>query len=124
MSHHYQDPEMKNDELPVEPITAEYSHPFLEKNDLTFLAMVKPLLSYKGQKLIGFFLDFGNPEDAKGNQLDFSEVLKQFASKNDSVKELIPLLMGLAKGSDDKPSLNPAMLSALLTLLNNKTKKE
>lgn len=124
MGHHYQEPEIKNDELSVEPVAVESSHPFLEKNDMTFLAMVKPLLSYKGQKLIGFFLDFGNPEDTKTNQLDIAEMFKQMTGKNDNLKDLLPVLMGLAKGSDDKSSLNPAMLSTLLALLNNKTKKE
>lgn len=125
MSHHYQETEIKSEIQTVEEIPPEITHPFFEKNDLTFLAMIKPLLSLRGQKLIGFFLDFGESNETKSGSLDFNDLFRQFSSKNDNLKELLPALLSLTKYSDDKSPLNPALLTTLFSMLNTKnTKKE
>lgn len=120
MSHHYQEPETKVEVQTVEEIQPENSHPFFEKNDLTFLAMIKPLLSHKGQKLIGFFLEFGEANEAKGNSFDLNELFRQFTSKNDGMKDILPALLNLTKFSDDKSPFNPALLTTMLSVLSAK----
>ena len=124
MSHHYQDPETKTELETVEEVRPEFSHPFFEKNDLTFLAMIKPLLSHKGQKLVGFFLEFGETTETKGNPPEFVELFRQLTGKNDAMKDLLPALLNLTRFSDDKSSFNPALLTTMLSVLSAKNNQK
>lgn len=122
MAHHYQDTIEKTDLKPV-PSVEKPPHPFFEKNDLTFLSMVKPLLSPNAQKLVTFFLNFGE-QDSKDNIPDLGGLFKQLTSKMDpnGGNDLLPALMSMLAGADNKGSLNPAILTTLMSMLA--TKKE
>ncbi|HEY8464457.1 MAG TPA: hypothetical protein VIM29_10630, partial [Bacillota bacterium] len=68
------------------------SHPFLEKNDITFLSIVNPLLSPNAQKLVSFFINFGTDNSPAG--LNLNELLSQIGSKTkNSGADLLPSLL-------------------------------
>jgi hypothetical protein len=117
MAHHTPELPERNEIQPV-MISEKAPHPFFEKNDLTYLSMIKPLLSQTGQKLISFFVNFGE-EESRNNNLDFNGLLKQFTSKLDpnTTKDFLPALMTMMSGSDNKNSFNPAMLTALMSMM-------
>jgi hypothetical protein len=96
------------------------SHPFLEKNDITFLSIIHPLLSPNGQKLVSFFINFGNQEPHL--PLQFNELITQLATKqkNNPAGEMLPSLLGMLSGPDQKNALNPAVISTLLSMLANR----
>lgn len=110
--------------VPKEKEREKNNHPFLEKNDITLLSIVSPLLSAPAQKLVSFFINFCNNEPACG--LNFNELLNQFGTKpkNSTATELLPSLLNMASGSDLKNALNPALLTTLLSMLSNNNKKE
>jgi len=99
------------------------SHPFLEKNDITFLSIVNPLLSPNAQKLVSFFINFGTDNSPAG--LNLNELLSQIGSKTkNSGADLLPSLLSLASNSDLKNTLSPALLTSLFSMLGNSSKKE
>ncbi|HYH02304.1 MAG TPA: hypothetical protein VEC37_04335 [Bacillota bacterium] len=111
--------------VPKEKEREKSDHPFLEKNDITLLSIVSPLLSTQAQKLVSFFINFGNNEPAPG--LNINELISQFTgkSKNSGTAELLPSLLNMASNSDLKNALNPALLTTLFSMLsNNNNKKE
>lgn len=125
----HQSQESNNELKVVEAIPKEkerennFSHPFLEKNDVTFLSIINPLLSPNAQKLVSFFINFGNTETNTG--FNINELLNQFNSKaKPSGADLLPSLLGLASNSDLKNALNPALLTTLFTMLGNNKKEE
>jgi hypothetical protein len=92
-------------------------HPFLEKNDITLLSIINPLLSNNGQKLVSFFINFGNQETNLPLQLN--ELINQLANKpKNSAGELLPSLLGMLSGPDQK--INPALISTLLSMFVNR----
>lgn len=116
MGHHQNDKEPK----PVQ--NAEISpHPWLEKNDIVYLSMVKPLLSDKAQKLVGLLIDVGNP--ASIGNLDIQSMLKGLTAKGEGnqIQEILPLLLGMFTSGTEPGKLNPALLANLLSTLNQKS---
>jgi hypothetical protein len=94
-------------------------HPFLEKNDITFLSIINPLLSPNGQKLVSFFINFGNQETRLPLQLN--ELVSQLATKQKNpAAEMLPTLLGMLSGPDQKNALNPAVISTLLSMFANR----
>jgi hypothetical protein len=123
MSHQNHDPletELKVVEsLPKENEPVKPAHPFLEKNDITLLSIINPLLSPNAQKLTSFFINFGAPEVFP--PYNFNEFFNQFNNKpKNPSAELLTSLVGLMSGPDAKNSLNPAILTNLLAMLSNK----
>ncbi|HOJ77234.1 MAG TPA: hypothetical protein PLZ08_08365 [Bacillota bacterium] len=122
--------EPKRELKPVEIEKTEKNlHPFLEKNDITFLSMINPLLSPNGQKLVSFFINFGN-SDSVANPVSPNSNLKDLFSQltggqNNAIADLAPSLLGMlsgnAAGADSKGGgINPALLTTLLSsMLNN-----
>lgn len=109
----------------------KWSHTFLEKNDITFLSMIRPLLSPNGQKLVSFFVDFDNQGSVNTptSSLNIGDLLSQLSpNQKNSIAELAPSILGMLSNGDAKGSngLNPALLTTLLsTMMNNSnTKKE
>lgn len=102
-------------------------HPFFEKNDITLLSMVSPLLSSSAQRLITFFINFGNSEPVNplGSMSDF---LQQGSNKQqNSLMELAPALLGMLSGDskgNGSGGLNPALLSTLLSSFMNNKKED
>lgn len=102
-------------------------HPFFEKNDITLLSMVNPLLSSSAQRLIAFFINFGNSEPVNplANMGDFLQMPNK---QQNSLMELAPALLGMLAGPDSKTGgsngLNPALLSTLLSSFMNNKKED
>jgi len=120
--------EPKKDLKLVEPEIVEKNiHPFLEKNDLTLLAMISPLLSPAGQKLVSFFVNFGGSETTAVSA-PFGDLLPQLSAiQKNSLTELAPTLLNLLSSQETKGSgggINPALLTTLLGMLNNNKKEE
>jgi hypothetical protein len=105
--------------IPKEKEPAKPVHPFLEKNDITLLSIINPLLSPNAQRLTSFFINFGTPEVYP--PYNFNDYLNQYNNKpkNPSV-DLLTSLVGIMSNQDPKNSLNPAVFSNLLSMLNNK----
>ena len=123
MSHHHSDPEPVN-QLPSVATPEKTIHPFLEEPDVTYLSLIRPLLSQKGQKLLGFFIDFSN-QSPGNDQLDLSAMLKGLSTRfknSSSLNDLLPTLLNMAANSEGKGKLSPALLTTMMSLLN--TKKE
>jgi hypothetical protein len=123
MSHQSQESN-ETDLKVVEPFPKEKepdkpAHPFLEKNDITLLSIISPLLSPAAQRLTSFFINFATPEVYQ--PYNFNEYMNPYTNKprNQSV-DLLSSLIGLLSNQDLKNSLNPAMLTTLLNMLNNK----
>lgn len=94
-------------------------HPFLEKNDITFLSIINPLLSPNGQKLVSFFINFGNQETNLPSQLN--ELIGQLATKQKNpAGEMLPSLLGMLSSPDHKNGINPAVISTLLSMFANR----
>jgi hypothetical protein len=97
-------------------------HPFLEQNDVTMLSMIRPLLSPMAQRLVSFFVTMGEPESALSPAPDFAGLLKQFAPKAGSLplNDLLPAMLGMAGNADSQGKINPALLTALMSMMNSK----
>lgn len=124
MSHHYSSNNTetnKNTESTATTTVEQPAHPFLSKDDIKLFSLMKPLLSANGQKMVGFFLSFGN--DAIGDSFpDFSNLLKQAANKSDigPIQELLPALLTSMAGNSGKGGLNPALITTMMSMLNAK----
>jgi hypothetical protein len=96
-------------------------HPFLVANDLTYLSIILPLLSESGKQLISFFINFGSNRPASSVSDPFS-LLKQLAPKIESsgLKEILPSLVSLLSNQNNKPPIDPTVLSSLLTNIGGK----
>ena len=119
-------------ELKPVPLEKE-SHPFLEKNDITYLSMIRPLLSSNAQKLVSFFVDFDNQGQSQSvsstpSNLNLSDLMSQLSpGQKNSIAELAPTLLGMLSNSDSKGGtggINPALLTSLLSMLNNTNNKK
>jgi hypothetical protein len=94
----------------------------LEQNDLSYFAMIKPLLSPFGQKLVNFFVSLGEGDSAGVTPpIDLAGIMNRFGPKagTGSINDLLPALMQAAGGTE-QGKINPAMLTALMTMLNKK----
>jgi hypothetical protein len=120
--------EPKRELKPVEIEKTEKNlHPFLEKNDITLLSMINPLLSPNGQKLVSFFVNFGNSDSVANPASPNSNIRDLFSQlaggQNNAIADLAPSLLGMLSGNagaDSKGGLNPALLTTLLSsMLNN-----
>jgi len=109
------------------------NNPFFDKNDLAILSIITPLLSPDAQRLLSFFINYGNdaPTLATPNPLgNLGELLQQLPSgQRNSLMEIAPSLLSmLAAGQDGKngngSGLNPALLSTLLTAMMNNKKED
>ncbi|HOP74469.1 MAG TPA: hypothetical protein PLC07_05350 [Bacillota bacterium] len=109
------------------------NNPFFEKNDLTLLSVINPLLSPKAQRLLSFFINYGNdlPETPSPNPLgNISDLLQQMSSgQRNSLMEIAPSLLSMLAASQDSKNgngggLNPALLSTLLTTMMNNKKED
>jgi hypothetical protein len=123
MSHQSQEPnnpELKVVEaLPAEKEIAKPAHPFLEKSDITLLSIVNPLLSPNAQKLTSFFINFATPDFYP--PYNFNEFMNPYTNKpKNQNSDLLSSLVGLLSNQDSKNSFNPAMLTTLLSMVNNK----
>lgn len=116
MSHRHSE-ETKNEPKQVTPSSVE-PNPFLSKNDITILTMATPFLSANGQKLISFFIGFNqNPAPTP----DFSGILNMLnTSNNNLLRELLPVMLGLA-GNMDQRSFDPGLVKSLLEMFNTNT---
>lgn len=124
MSHHNSNNNLETKEKAesIPSVTAEQPvHPFLSKDDIKLLSIMKPFLSTNGQKMIGFFLSFGN-ETAGDSFPDLSNLLRQAMNKGDTgpLQELLPVLLSSIAGNSNKGGLNPALLTTMLSMLNAK----
>jgi hypothetical protein len=105
--------------MPKETEPVKSGHPFLEKNDITLLSIINPLLSSNAQKLTSFFINFGTPEMFP--PYNFNDLINQFNNKpKNPSSELLTSLVGILSGQDSKNTLNPAILTNLLSMLSNK----
>jgi hemoglobin-like flavoprotein len=124
MGHQSQD--SGNDLRVVEAIPNEKekpTHPFLEKNDVTLLSVINPLLSSNGQKIVSFFVNFANNEDP--SSFNLSNYFNQISNKTrGQTGDLLPSLIGLLSNPEAKNSLNPALLTTLFSMLNTAKKEE
>lgn len=129
-----------------EPVTLEVvekgSHPFLEKNDVTYLSMIRPLLSANAQKLVAFFIDFDNTgigagigtNNTSAPSLNLTDLMGQLSpGQKNSIADLAPSLLGMLSNNDSKGGIggiggaggiNPALLTTLLGMLNNSNNKK
>lgn len=100
--------------------------PLFSKNDLDFLAAIKPLLSPSGQKLVDLVLVFSGATVPE-NPPDLTGLLSQLnlPGDNNNLKELLMNLLNSANNPENKTN-NPnlAMLSSLLNSMNQKNKPE
>ena len=124
MSHHNNsnNPETKEKTESISAVTAESPvHPFLSKDDMKLLSIMKPFLSTNGQKMVGFFLSFGD-ETPGDSSHDFSNLLRQAVNKGDAgpLQELLPVLLSSMAGNSNKGGLNPALLTTMMSMLNAK----
>lgn len=122
MGHHSHESNDKNNDPQFLGSVSNSSHPFLEKNDLTYLSMLKPLLSPNGQKILSFFISFSDKETLNNSQLDLATLIAQISPRleNSPLKDLLPTLLSAANSSESKGALNPALLSTLLSTISNK----
>lgn len=127
MSHHRHrrrnEPEWtKTADNPLKSILPSFS-----KNDLDFLAAIKPLLSPSGQKLVDLVLVFSGATVPE-NPPDLTDLLSQLnlPGDNNNLKELLVNLLNTANNPENKTSSNPnlAMLTTLLSTMNQKNKPE
>jgi hypothetical protein len=125
MSHQSQEPNETDlkvvEAFPKEKEPDKPAHPFLEKNDITLLSIINPLLSPTAQKLTSFFINFATPEVY--SPYNYNEFMSQYSNKpKNQSQDLLSSLVGLLSNQDSKNSLNPAILTTLLSMFN--TKKE
>jgi hypothetical protein len=120
--HESPEPELKVVEaLPKEKEPVKPAHPFLEKNDITLLSIINPLLSPNAQKLTSFFINFSVPEVYP--PYNYNEYLNPYINKpKNPSADLLSSLVGLLSNQDPKNSINPAALGNLFNMLS--TKKE
>jgi hypothetical protein len=97
------------------------THPFLEKNDITLLSVINPLLSPHGQKLVSFFINFANNEVP--SPFNFNDYFNQI-NKTKGTGDLLPSLISLLSNTEAKNTLNPALLTTLFSMLNAAKKEE
>lgn len=124
MSHHHQKHYEPAGQKPAEPLPKPMI-PLFEKNDLTFLALIKPLLSPNGQNLVDLILILGGSA-FQDNPLDIPGLLSQLnlPGDNNSTKELLFTLLNSINNQENKTNPNLAMLNVLLNSLNQKEKPE
>lgn len=126
---HQHDP--KKDLKPVEIETKDQNaHPFFEPNDITMLSMVTPMLSSNAQRLISFFINFGDAQASPNPMGNLAEIFQQLSPKQkNSLTELAPAVLGMLSGQDNKGGggtggINPALISTLLSTFMNNKKEE
>lgn len=107
------------------------ANPFFEKNDLTLLSMITPLLSPSAQRLLSFFINYGNDLPETPNPLsNIGDLLQQTSSgQRNSLVEMAPTLLNMLSAAQDGKNgngsgLNPALLSTLLTTMMNNKKED
>lgn len=93
------------------------SNPFLSNNDITLLTMAAPFLSPNGQRLISFFINFGQSSLPAP---DFGGVQKLLGNtdSNKLLQDLLPALLGLA-GRMNQSGIDPSLFTSLLGMFNN-----
>jgi hypothetical protein len=124
MSHHHRQRYESTAPRPAEPVSKPLI-PFFEKNDLAFLALIKPLLSSNAQKIVDLVLIFGggsfqeSPHDLTGllSQLNIS-------GETNPVRDLLFNLVNSMNNQETKTNPNLAMLTTLLNSLNQKNKPQ
>lgn len=95
--------------------SSENSNPFLSIKDITVLTMATPFLSANGQKLISFFTGFNQ---SSAPTPDFSGILNMLNTSNSNpLRELLPIILGLA-GNADQRNFDPGLVKSLLEILN------
>lgn len=125
MSHHHHRQQTEPAGLKtVEPIFKP-GIPLFEKNDLTFLSLIKPLLSPNGQKLVDLILIF-NGDSLQESLPDLTSLLSQLNinGENNSIKELLQNLLSSTNNQENKTNPNLAMLSSLINSINQENKPE
>lgn len=121
MSHHhrYRSEVQEQIKQPIIESEVKPDLPIFDKSDLTFLSMIKPLLSPTAQKgLASFFESCG--VEFLDNQPDLLGLLN-FKTENNPLKDLLPILMNGMSG-ENKGTLNPLLLNTLFSMLNNNVK--
>lgn len=129
MSHHHhhrnESAGIKTAEPISKPSFPKLNFPLFEKNDLSFLALVKPLLSPNGQKLVDLILVL-NGGFSPDNPPDLLGLLSRLnlPGENNSAKELLMNLFNNTNNQENETNPNMAMLASLLSSLNQKDKPE
>jgi hypothetical protein len=132
MSHHHhsrnESAGLKMAEPIPKPSFPKLNFPLFEKNDLSFISLIKPLLSPNGQKLVDLVLILNgfNGGASPDNPPDLLGLLSQLniSGENNSIKELLGNLLNATNNPENKTNPNTAMLTSLLSALNQKEKPE
>ena len=131
MGHHSSEEKGKDREkdkktsIPESPLNK-----FFDQNDLAYLALIKPLLSPFGQKLVNYFVSLADPDSTGVTPtVDLASILNHLAPKagagTGSINDLLPTLMQMqSAGGTEQGKINPALLSALMTMLNKKNEEK
>lgn len=126
MSHHHRHQYQPGEPQLEEPVSKSMT-PLFDKNDLTFLALIKPLLSPNGQKIVDLALIFGGIS-FQDNPLDIPGLLSQLnlSGDNNNAKELLMSLLNTMNNSNPENNTDPnlAMLASLVNSLSQKNKPE
>lgn len=118
MSHrHSEEPKTEPKQVVSSSDESKENNPFLSNNDITLLTMATPFLSPNGQKLISFFINFGQSSFPAP---DFGGVQKLLgnADNNKLLQDILPALLGLA-GKMNQTGIDPSLFTSILGMFNN-----